>query len=42
MFSALDDKEMRIVVDAIEEVHFKPGEKVITEGDQGDSMYVVE
>lgn len=43
MFSALDEKEMKIVVDAIEEVNYKPGEKVIVEGDpEGNCMYVVE
>lgn len=33
MFSALDDGEMQIVIDAIEEAKFGPGEKIITEGD---------
>jgi len=42
MFSNLDDKEMAIVVDAIEEARFAAGEAVIVEGDQGDCMYVVE
>ena len=42
MFSALDEKEMAIVVDAIEEVHYKPGDNVIQQGDQGDCMYVLE
>jgi len=42
MFSALDEKEFKIVVDAIEEVSGKPGEIVIKEGDEGDCMYVLE
>jgi len=42
MFSALDDKEFKIVVDAIEEVAGGPGEPIITEGDAGDCMYVLE
>mmetsp|Transcript_34465 Transcript_34465/g.33659 ORF Transcript_34465/g.33659 Transcript_34465/m.33659 type:complete len:180 (+) Transcript_34465:478-1017(+) len=42
MFNALDDKEFKIVVDAIEEVKAMPGDLVIKEGDQGDCMYVVE
>jgi len=42
MFNALDDKELRIVIDAIEEVKFEVDNKVITEGDQGDCMYVLE
>ena len=33
MFNALDDKEFKIVVDAIEEVKASPGELVIKEGD---------
>lgn len=42
MFSNLDDKEMVIVVDAIEEMRYNPGDQVIVEGDQGDCMYVLE
>ena len=33
MFQALDEKEFKIVVDAIEEVSGKGGEAIITEGD---------
>lgn len=42
MFSALDDKEFKIVVDAIEEVAGGVGEPIITEGDAGDCMFVLE
>lgn len=42
MFKALDDKEFKIVVDAIEEVQGKPGDVIIKEGDHGDCMYVLE
>lgn len=42
MFQALDEKEFKIVVDAIEEVSGKSGEAIITEGDQGDCMFVLE
>lgn len=42
MFNALDEKELNIVIDAIEEVQFEAGAPVITEGDQGDCMYVLE
>ena len=38
----MDEKEFKIVVDAIEEVKVKAGEVVIKEGDQGDCMYVLE
>jgi cAMP-dependent protein kinase regulator len=42
MFAALDKKELSIVVDAISEVKGGPGEAIITEGDEGDCMYVLE
>jgi cAMP-dependent protein kinase regulator len=42
MFQALDEKEFTIVVDAIEEVAGGAGEPIITEGDAGDCMYVLE
>ncbi len=42
MFNALDEQEFNIVLDAIEERKCKAGEAVITEGEQGDNMYVVE
>ena len=42
MFSALDDKEFTIVVDAIEEVTGPAGDAIIKEGDAGDCMYVLE
>ena len=42
MFNALEAKELNIVIDAIEEVKLSAGENVILQGDQGDSMYVLE
>lgn len=42
MFNALDEKELTIVIDAIEEVKVQNEQNVITEGDQGDCMYVLE
>lgn len=42
MFSALNAHELAVVIDAIEEVKFESGAKVIAEGDQGDCMYVLE
>lgn len=42
MFSALDEKEKRIVIDAMEERFFKSGENVITQGEDGDVLYVVD
>ena len=42
MFAALDAGELKIVVDAIEEVKGAAGDVIIKEGDQGDCMYVLE
>ena len=42
MFSALDENEKKIVVDAMEERKVSVNEVVIQEGDQGDCLYVVE
>lgn len=41
MFSGLDDKEKKIVVDAMEEKKCFKKENIITQGEQGDSLYVV-
>lgn len=41
MFSALDEKEKDIVIDAMEERKVEMNEVVIQEGDQGDCLYVV-
>lgn len=42
MFSALDNKEREIVIDAMEEKKFNAGDTVITQGEDGDMLYVVE
>jgi len=42
MFSSLDAKEQDIVVGAMEEVHFKKGDSVIKQGEDGDVLYVVD
>lgn len=42
MFSALDDKEKQIVVDAMDEKRAAPGDPIIMQGDEGDNLYVVE
>ena len=42
MFSALDEQELQIVINAIEEVKGETGDVIIKEGDQGDCMYVLE
>ena len=42
IFSGLDSKETEIVVMAMEEVHFEPGQDVIVQGEEGDNFYVVD
>lgn len=42
MFQVLNDKEFQIVVDAMEEKRFKAGESVITQGEDGSELFVVE
>ena len=42
MFSAIDEKEKEIVVNAMEEKRFKAGDWVIKQGEDGDNLYVVE
>jgi len=42
MFSALDDKEQDIVINAMEEKTLQPDEYVIKQGDNGDNLYVVD
>ena len=42
MFSSLNPEELSIVLDAMQSVKKNPGEAVITEGEEGDCLYVVE
>ena len=42
MFSALDEKEKQIVLNAMEERRAVKGEHIITQGEEGDNLYVVE
>lgn len=42
LFAALESKDLRIVIDSMEEKHFKQGETVIKQGESGDCLYVVE
>lgn len=41
MFSALNEKDQNIVLDAMKEVQMAQGDNVIREGDDGDVLYVV-
>jgi cAMP-dependent protein kinase regulator len=42
MFSSLNPDELAIVLDAMQSFKKKPGQAVITEGEEGDCLYVVE
>ena len=42
MFSALDEREQTIVLDAMEERRVVAKQAVITQGEEGDNLYVVE
>ena len=42
LFAALDSKDLNIVIGTMEEKHYKPGDHVITQGDSGDCLYIVE
>ena len=42
MFKALGDQELTIVIDAMEERKFSAGQTVISEGEAGSVLYVVE
>lgn len=42
MFSALDENELEVVIDAMDERRVKAGENVIVEGESGNELYVVE
>ena len=42
MFMALDEQEMEVVIDAMDEKKVSAGTNVITEGENGDELYVVE
>lgn len=39
--SRLDDEQTAMMVDLLVVYNFKPGEDVIKEGSEGDSMYIV-
>ena len=40
MFKALEEEDLTIVIDAMAERKFSNGEDVITQGDDGDELYV--
>ena len=42
MFSALDDKEKEVVIDAMKDVKADTNDVIIKQGDHGDCLYVVD
>ena len=42
LFNSLEDKELKTVLDSFEEKKFNKGENVITQGEQGDVLYLVD
>ena len=42
IFSSLDKKDLEVVINAMEEKRFKLNENVITQGENGDCLYIVE
>lgn len=42
MFSAIDEHEMEVVIDAMDDRKAAAGENIIVEGENGNELYVVE
>ena len=42
IFNALDNKELEVVVDAMDEKKCSTGETIIKQGDEGDNLYVID
>lgn len=42
MFSALDENELEVVINAMDERKVKAGENIIVEGQEGNELFVVE
>jgi hypothetical protein len=42
MFSSLSPEDLSVILDAMQSVKKKAGDSVITEGEEGDCLYVVE
>ena len=42
MFSFLTSKELKVVIEAMEQENFKAGAYIITQGEKGEKLYVVE
>jgi len=42
LFSSLDDKDLGVIVLAMKDESFEPGARILTEGDDGDFLFVIE
>ena len=42
LFNSLESNDLKIVIDAMEEMKFSKGNVIINQGDQGDCLYIVE
>ena len=42
LFQSLDQKEVDIVINAMEEMTYESGENVINQGNSGDCLFVIE
>jgi len=42
LFSSLNEREIGIIIDAMDEISYKPNEFVIKQGDPGNCLFVVE
>ena len=42
LFNSLEDKELKTVIDSFEEKRYKTGQNVITQGEEGDVLYLVD
>ena len=42
LFNFLEEKELKTVINAFEEKRFNEGDTIITQGEQGDCLYLVE
>ena len=42
IFNSLDDKELKTVIDSFEEKNYSAGQNVITQGEEGDVLYLVD
>ena len=42
LFQSLNKEDLNIVIDAMEEVDAEPGQAIITEGEKGDTLYIID